>query len=519
MNHNSPIQKNLIPFQARLKNEPTLFFLDRLAAKYPLARIHLVGGIVRDGLMGRLESRDYDVVVGGMTPSQLERFLSGEGKVVLAGKSFGVFKFTPKGADPRLQIDVALPRREHSTYPGGYRDFEVQSDAALPIEEDLSRRDFAVNAMAWDWKASQLLDPFDGLGDIQSRRIRAVGEPAERFGEDYSRMLRALRFSCQLGYDIEPRTWSAVQENMSHINDMRGDRPSERVVPHEVMAKELLKAFRMDAVKAFDLYEESGGFFQLIPELLKMKGCPQPEIYHSEGDVWRHTRMALGALTSEEFRRQLGDEPPDAELVMAVLFHDIGKPFTIKTPQANGVDRIRFDQHDTLGAAMARKICVNLRLSSQPGDDPLHVDAENIWWLVKNHLLGIRGDIENMKNRTIEKYFLLDEMLGMKLLRLIFCDGSATISPEGKPTISNFLRIADRVRELKAIRAEKIYFRPLVNGHDIMRLFGLKPGRPIGELLELLREEQLSGRVQTRREAIDFVKSQVEREHSMKNEK
>lgn len=510
MNHNSAIQENLLRFQTRLKNDPLLFFLNRLTSEYPQARVYLVGGMVRDGLMGRPDSRDFDVVVGGMTPSRLERFLAREGKVILAGKAFGVFKFTPKGADPRQQIDVALPRREHSTFPGGYRDFEVQSDADLPIEEDLSRRDFTVNAMAWDWRTSQLLDPFDGLGDMRSRRIKAVGEPSARFGEDYSRMLRALRFSCQLGYDIESLTWTAVRENMSHINDLRSDRPMERVVPYEVMAKELLKAFWLDAVKAFDLYEASGGFQRLMPELLKMKGCPQPEIYHAEGDVWLHTRMALGNLTSEAFRRQFGDDLPDAELVMAVLFHDIGKPYTIKTPGANGVDRIRFDQHDTVGAGMARKICVNLRLSSQPSEDPLHVDSENMWWLVKNHLLGIRGDIEHMKNRTIEKYFLLDEPLGMKLMQLIFCDGSATISPEGTPTISNFLKIAGRVRELKAIRAEEKFFRPLLNGHDVMRLFGLKSGPRIGDLLELLREEQLSGRVRTRREAIDFVKSQVE---------
>ena len=500
------LQENLTRFQEKVSQEPGVAFIDDLIGEFPESKVYFVGGMIRDAVLGKVESKDLDVVIAGVPVNQLKSLLETRGRVSLVGKTFGVFKFSPEGGEPRNQIDVALPRREHSLVPGGYRDFEIQSDADLPIEEDLARRDFTINAMAWDWKGSRLIDPFDGLEDIAKRHIRAVGIPSERFREDYSRILRALRFSCQLGFDIEQHTWNAARELMPHINDSRVDRPSERIVPYEVVAKELLKAFVSDPLRAFDLFEKSGGFQQLMPELLEMKGCPQPEMYHAEGDVWTHTRMALQNLVSEEFQKQFGAEPIEAELVMATLFHDIGKPYTKRTPERDGVDRIRFDKHDAVGAGLARTMCTRLKLSSPPGNDPLHVDPDNVWWLVKSHLLGIRSDIEHMKNSTMEKYFLKDEELGRRLLKLIFADGMATISPEGKPTVSNYLKLQERVERLRKMRDERQAFLPVLSGHEIMEAFGLKPGPRIGELMALLREEQLAGRVQNKGEALDFLK-------------
>ncbi|MFQ6092500.1 MAG: CCA tRNA nucleotidyltransferase [bacterium] len=500
------LQKNLVQFRKRLEGEPALRFVEDLVRDHPQVRIYLVGGMVRDAASGRADRKDFDVVVSRVPAHRLEAFLAARGRVSLVGKTFGVFKFSPKGVDLRDQIDVALPRREHSVAPGGYRDFEIQSNADLPIEEDLSRRDFTVNAMAWDWKRSQLIDPFGGLEDLRLKQIRAVGDPGERFREDSSRILRALRFACQLGFDIESPTWNAVRELMPQINDRRVDRPSDRVVPYEVIAGEILRTFVFDPAKAFDLYDQSRAFEQLMPEVLEMKGCPQPEMYHTEGDVWTHARMALSCLKSDAFREQFGSGPVEAELVMAVLFHDLGKPYTVQTPEKDGVDRIRFDKHDAVGADLAKKICTRLKLSSPPSDEPLHVDPDNVWWLVKNHLLGIRSDVDRMKNSTLEKYFLKDVQMGQRLLKLIFADGMATISPGGKPTVTDFFKIVDRVEKLKKLRLEREPFRPLLNGHEIMEAFDLEPGPRIGELLDMLREEQLAGRIQSREAALQFLK-------------
>jgi hypothetical protein len=217
----------------------------------------------------------------------------------------------------------------------------------------------------------------------------------------------------------------------------------------------------------------------------------------------------MECLGSRAFQEQFDAPSGGAEVSIAVLLHDIGKPRTIKTPQHDGVDRIRFDQHDTLGAGLAKTICTRLKLASPPGDDPLHVDPDNIWWLVKNHLLGIRGDVDQMRNRTVEKYFLLDPQLGRKLLMLIFADGMATISPDGQPTVFNFHKLVERVEGLEKLRSEQVTLRPVLNGREIMGAFGLQPGRKVGELIELLREEQLAGRVTGRKEALEFLRKHV----------
>ena len=126
-------------------------------------------------------------------------------KINLVGKSFGVFKFVPTTIEQSNNrtiepIDIALPRTEHAGMSGGYKDFEIQSDKDLPIEEDLGRRDFTINALAYDLKNQKIIDEFDGLKDLNDKIIKAIGDPLQRFQEDYTRMMRAIRFSCQLNF-------------------------------------------------------------------------------------------------------------------------------------------------------------------------------------------------------------------------------------------------------------------------------------------------------------------------------
>ncbi|MDD5222248.1 MAG: hypothetical protein PHY10_03690, partial [Patescibacteria group bacterium] len=292
-------------------------FISKLHQEFPVAEIYLVGGAVRDLLLGRL-SKDIDFVVRGVSAQKLEIFLAKYGSVNLVGKNFGVFKFVPEGGDAHNPIDIALPRTEHSFGTGGYRDFDVQSDEKLSIEEDLSRRDFTINAMALDIttpKKMKIIDPFFGLKDLKKKIIRAVGNPLDRFQEDYSRMLRAIRFSCQTGFSIEKSTKQAIKESVARLNDFNrevtlvndGERVESevyetRIMPYEVIAKEFLKAFVSNPAKAFDLFDELGVFKELIPEMLAMKGCPQEPRFHSEGDVWQHTRLTLEKLASKKFK-------------------------------------------------------------------------------------------------------------------------------------------------------------------------------------------------------------------------
>jgi len=484
----------------------TFPFLAALEARFPEGEIYLVGGAVRDLLLGR-ETKDYDFLIRDVPADELRDFLKLHGKVNWVGKNFGVYKFMPEGIALDEQIDIALPRTERSFLKGGgRRDFEVHSDAALPVEEDLRRRDFTVNAIAVDLKKSAFVDPFGGLDDLKAGLLRAVGDPAQRFAEDTSRLLRGLRFACQFQFQIEEKTWMALRAAIGALNAKRED--GSEIVPREIIAKEFIKAIVSDPVRAFDLWDESGAFAELIPELLRMKGCPQPPIYHTEGDVWTHTRLALRVLASSAFQEEF-HEAYDAETAFAVLFHDIGKPYTIQTPERDGVDRIRFNGHDLVGATLAREIATRLKLSTFTKGSRYHVNEEALAWLIEKHLILVQGEVDQMRAATIEKHFLNPQRPGRKLLQLIFCDGSATIPPSGAPQLVAYRRLRERIAAMEALAESRSRIPPpLLSGEEVMELLGIAPGPEVGKALSLLREEQLSGRLSSREAARRFLQQQ-----------
>lgn len=504
-------KKIISNFIKRLNKRGVLDFAQKLVKKFPKAEVYLAGGAVRDALIGLPDEQDYDFVVRGVPAKDLEKFLSSFGKVFLVGKRFGVFKFLPKNTKLEIPLDIALPRKEHALGTGGYRDFKVQSDPNLIINEDLSRRDFTINALALRISDGKLIDEFNGLSDLKNKIIKAVGNPEERFKEDYSRMLRALRFSCQLNFEIEEKTWQAIKKLISRLNDFHNE---ERIISYEVIAKEFLKSFYFNPVKALDLYDKSGAFKVLMPEILKMKGCPQPGNFHSEGDVWIHTKMALEVSNSKEFKKQFGKEKPSIESIIGILFHDIGKPYTIKTPEKDGTDRIRFNEHDDVGAKLTLKICERLKLSSAAD---FKFDPERAAWLVKSHLLFLHNEIDEMKNSTIERYFFNPKFNGQDLLKIAFCDGMASIPQKGKPDLTTFYQMIKRIKVLEKLGKEKSKLpKSILDGHEIMKKFSLKPGQQIGELLKVLREEQLAKRVKNKKEGFEFLKECLKKEKTPK---
>ena len=482
-------------------------FISALTRRFPGAQLYVVGGALRDAMLGR-QTKDLDFVVRGVPGEALERFLGGLGRVHYVGKAFGVYKFVPEGWDPADSIDVALPRTEHSqTLSGVYREFSVQSDPALRIEDDLGRRDYTVNAMALDAVTGNLVDPYDGKTDVCKHRLRAVGDPDKRFAEDYSRMLRGLRLACQLGFELEPRTWDSLRRLMPQIN---ATRRGEFLVPRETVGREVVRAFTADPVLAFDLWERSGAIAAVMPELLAMKNCPQPSNYHAEGDVWVHTRLALERLMSPDFSSEWPGRRPDAEVIFGVLLHDVAKPATITTPEKDGTDRIRFNGHDHVGARMARQVCERLKLSQFPRDSEWHIDPDRVSWLVAHHLLLIHGDIAEMKNSTIERYFFADRKAGEQLLMVMWADGMATVPESGAPDLSNYRAMRGRIAALLALDRERRGLPPpLIDGRRIMAEFAIESGPIVGKYLALIREAQLSGEVTTADEAIAWLRRRV----------
>ncbi len=485
-----------------------------LLGEYDKARVYLVGGAVRDFFLGR-STKDYDFVVQGIRAKHLESFLKDRGQVNFVGRRFGVYKFNPKNnknSSHFESFDIALPRSEQSQYgTGHYRDFIIKTDHRLSIQDDLSRRDFTINAIGYDIREQKIIDPFLGCDDIQKKIIRAVGVPQKRFAEDYSRMLRALRFSCQLGFMLEKETSRTIKKYSSRLEGLitqfepkKNTDEKIRKVAYEIIAHEFVRAFVVDHNKALTLFDEHNIIKVLMPQLERMKKCPQDPLWHSEGDVWTHTRLALSCTYGKKFIREFGNEEKDPLLLLAVLFHDLGKPYTLQTPKNDKVDRIHFYGHDRVGADKTRAIAERLRFSSV---SEYTISSDSLWWLVKNHLLLLNSDVNTMKHTTLEKYFFKDPYLGKLLLRLIFVDSLATIRKDGKTSLGNYRACKKRLSTLTIRTSHTSELKkPLLTGFEVMKECKIQSGKWVGDLLSQLREEQLAGRIVTKKDARIYVK-------------
>jgi len=477
-------------------SEPALAFLRELGGVPSSEEWFLVGGAVRDAAMGRSGRKDFDFLVRGVSLETLSERLSALGEVNLVGARFGVLKFRPRGTEQ--EIDIAWPRTEHAGGSGGFRDFAVQADPALPVEKDLERRDFTMNAVAWDVRRGKFIDPFGGLVDIELRIVRAVGNPAVRLAEDFSRMLRGIRFSCELAFEIEDATWQALKRLASRINDTfsEGAHAGERVVPYETIAREIVKALRVNPAKAVGLLEDSGLLFQLIPELIPLSSCAQPADHHSEGDVWNHTRLALANLRSAEMSRLFPGEWPDATTAVATLFHDIAKP---QTAAVGAKGQTVFYGHAEQGAEVAVRIAERLKLASAG------VDTERLEWLVKMHLVPNMLRVDEVKRTTLEKHFLRDREAGRQLLQLACADASASVREDGGSSLGNLEELLKVLAVLDKRSGGAGAAKSLLSGEEVMMLTGVGSGPQIGQLLEALREAQLSGRVSSADSAKEFL--------------
>ena len=484
----------------KLNSFPTL---KSLSEEFPKAEIFLVGGAVRDILLGK-KITDIDILVRNVSGDELGDFLARNGRVIFAGRHFGVWKFNEIGKPRNEVYDIALPRTEFSMHKqGAYRDFAIKTNPRLSLEEDLSRRDFTINAMAHNLATEELIDPHHGQDDLGAKIIRTVGAPEERFKEDYSRILRATRFSLQLNFDIEEQTFDAIKRMMPNIGN---EIENKRIVPYEVISEEFLKSLKASPKNAIKLWDETGALAEYLPELLTMKSCVQPENWHTEGDVWQHTMLALEKLDSEEFKKEFPGQEADLELILGVLFHDIGKPYTIKTPKKDNVDRIRFNEHDIVGAKIAKQALSRVKISSP---DEIGVDPENVAWMVSHHMLLVHGKPEELNPKTIEKYFFNANKPSKNFLKMIFIDSLSSIDEKGNPLTKRFYELMDRIANIKKATGShgNKLAKSLITGHDVMKELNLEPSEKIGEILDDVRQKQLSGEIASKQEALEYLQS------------
>jgi tRNA nucleotidyltransferase/poly(A) polymerase len=233
-------------------------------------KLYSVGGAVRDKFLGK-DSKDLDVLITGISFDELEKLLSKYGRVDAVGKSFGILKFKPQGSSE--EIDIAIPRTERATGEGGHKGFEVTSDHALPIEKDLERRDFTINAIAKD-AAGNIIDPYGGQEDLKNKIIRIVNPQA--FSDDPLRMLRAVQFAARFGFMIEPKTEQLIKSNASRIKEI----PAERILT------ELDKIVKKgDVLYGADLLRETGLYEQIFGSK-----SPVGSEDHWDLDAWNNVK-------------------------------------------------------------------------------------------------------------------------------------------------------------------------------------------------------------------------------------
>lgn len=410
------------------------------------------GGCVRDRLLG-LTPHDYDVATNAR-PEQVEAIFA---KTVPVGAQFGVILVLEQGQE----IQVATFRGDGAYRDGRHPESVVYTDA----EGDSRRRDFTVNGLFYDPIKEEILDFVGGREDLETRVLRAIGSPAERFAEDKLRLLRAVRFATTLGFEIDHPTWSEVIAWAPEIHAVSAERIREELV------KILLSPNRL---RGFDLLDESGLLMQVLPELEALKGCDQPPEFHPEGDVFVHTRLMLSMLA------------PDASLplVLSVLFHDIGKPATRVVDETG---RIRFNGHEGVSAGMTLRLLQRLRFSNEVIDAVIPA--------VRLHMSF--KDVPNMRVATLKRMMARPTFEEELELHRVDCLASHGM-------LDNH---ATLIAKREEFGREPLIPEPLVTGHDLIAL-GWKPGKKFADVLQAVQTRQLEGTLISREEALAWIASE-----------
>ncbi|MGD0206827.1 MAG: CCA tRNA nucleotidyltransferase [Verrucomicrobiota bacterium] len=425
-----------------------------------------VGGCVRDVLLGR-EPGDYDIATSAR-PEQVEKLFK---RTVAVGRKFGVMVVVEHGRP----FQVATFRAEADYRDGRHPEQVTFGDA----QADAQRRDFTVNGLFYDPVAEKLHDWVGGEKDLRAKIIRTIGSPGERFAEDHLRLLRAVRFAAQLGFEIEPQTFAAV----------RTLAPKIELISAERIRDELIKLFSPPhAARGLDLLLKSGLLPGVLPEVITTIACEQSPDFHPEGTVFEHVRLMLEKMATDPPppRSGFGAASAHPSLPWMVILHDIAKPATAERDPATG--KIHFYGHEKVGAALAGRILQRLRFPKKQTDE--------IVACVRQHMQF--KDVKQMRKATLRR-LLLRKTFPLELeLHRLDCLGS-----HGALDHYEFL-----VQQAAELEKQPAIRPPLLTGNDLIAL-GVKPGPALGALLAEIREKQLQDELKTPRQAKAWAKKRL----------
>lgn len=437
--------------------------------------VYAVGGYVRDLVMGS-PSEDVDILIARNPLEEIIRKIKPYGRVDLVGKSFGIIKFTIQ----QKAYDIALPRKDipKESPTRRHKDFRISADPDLPIEKDLERRDFRCNSMALRLRDGALVDPFDGFKDTKVRLIRLTNSRA--FPDDPLRVLRVARFSSVLQFSVDPAIYEIAKEI-----DLRG-------LSVERINEEIFKILLLSPLPSVGLEElfKAGVLKQLFPELYRLTLSVQDSFFHPEKDnyghhsVWQHTKLTVDQAKVLSDLAGL-DQGRKLCLLLAALYHDVGKPATAQWEFKRGRMVITNSGHDLASERIAKKVLARFRVFSWNGYNL----KKMVPLLIKTHhrLSELWSNREAVTKKAFNR--LAAETNG-EIELLVYLDAADRAGRKERLVKSLDRQGKWLLRKFEELNVNKETIAPLIMGRDLLKL-GVPPGPAMGKILKRLYELQL----------------------------
>lgn len=452
--------------------------------------VYAVGGYVRDLVRGD-PSEDVDILIIHYRIDEIIEKLKPFGKIDLVGKSFGIIKFTID----KKSYDIALPRKDapKGSRVRGHKDFLISVDPGIPLEKDLARRDFRCNSIALRLEDNTLIDPFGGLEDIRTKKIRLTNPRA--FPEDPLRVLRAARFASVLEFSIDEQ----IYEISKDINLKR--------LSVERINEELFRIILFSPLPSLGLEElfKLGALRQVFPELYTLTLSIQDSIFHPEKDsfghhtVWHHTKLTVDQAS------RLADyfdfeQPKKLALLLAALYHDVGKPDTAQWEFKKGRMVITNNGHDVLSQKITKKVFHRFRIFSWNG----YKLRKMVPALIRCH----HRVSELWQNRDVltKKAFNRLAADANGEIELLVCLDAADRGGRREKPIQGLDREGKWILEkFKELNVSKETIKPLIMGRDLIKL-GVSPGPKMGKILKNLYQHQLDNDFEAKKEGLNLAK-------------